>query len=48
MKYSKILLSLAVGLLMTSCGDDFLENKPQGTLSDGVMNSPESIDLLVS
>ena len=48
MKYSKILLALACSMLMTSCGDDFLENKPQGTLSDGVMNSTESIDLLVS
>ena len=34
--------------LITSCNDDFLENKPQGSLSDGVMNSPESVDLLIS
>lgn len=48
MKYSKIFLSIACAALMTSCSDDFLENKPQGTLSDGVMNSPEAIDLLVN
>ena len=34
--------------MMVSCSDDFLENKPQGSLSDGVMNSTESIDLLVN
>ena len=31
------------------CSDDFLErNKPQGSLSDGVMNSTDAIDLLVN
>jgi len=34
--------------MMTGCSDDFLENKPQGSLSDGVMTSPEAIDLLVN
>ena len=48
MKYSKILLSTACAALMASCSDSFLENIPQGTLSDGVMNSPESVDLLVN
>ena len=47
MKYSKIFLSVACAALMTSCSD-FLENTPQGTLNDGVMNSPQSIDLLVN
>ena len=35
-------------VLMTGCGDDFLENVPQGSLTDGVMNSPEAVDLLVN
>ena len=34
--------------MLVSCGEDFLENKPQGSLSDGIMNSSESIDLLVN
>ena len=34
--------------MFASCGDDFLENKPQGSLTDGVMNSTEAIDLLVN
>jgi len=34
--------------MLAGCGDDFLENKPQGSLSDGVMNSAEAIDLLVN
>ena len=48
MKYSKIFISVACAVALSSCGDDFLENKPQGSLSDGVMNSPESVDLLVN
>lgn len=39
---------LAAALTLTSCGDDFLENIPQGSLNDGVMNSPESVDILVN
>ena len=35
-------------VLMTGCGDDFLENVPQGSLTDGVMTSPEAVDLLVN
>jgi len=34
--------------MLAGCSDDFLENKPQGSLSDGVMNSAEAIDLLVN
>ena len=34
--------------MLASCGEDFLENKPQGSLSDVIMNSSESIDLLVN
>lgn len=49
MKLKYILLSsLCCGLVLTSCGDSFLENPPQGTLSEAVMTSQESIDLLVN
>ncbi len=34
--------------MTTGCTDNFLDNAPQGSLSDGVMNSPEAIDLLVN
>lgn len=34
--------------MLVGCSDDFLENKPQGSLSDGVMNSTDAIDLLVN
>ena len=34
--------------MTTGCTDNFLDNTPQGSLSDGVMNSPEAIDLLVN
>lgn len=34
--------------MMVSCSDSFLENIPQGSLNDGVMNSPESVDILVN
>lgn len=39
---------LASLILLASCSDDFLENKPQGTLSEGNMNDPEAVDLLVT
>lgn len=49
MKLNNIILSLSCCVLLTTgCSDDFLENKPQGSLSDGVMNSTEAIDLLVN
>ena len=49
MKFYNILLSLgcAAAMTLTACSDDFLENVPQGSLSEGVMNSPEAIDLLI-
>lgn len=47
MKLKYILASLCVAMT-TGCTDNFLENAPQGSLSDGVMNSPEAIDLLVN
>ncbi|MCH5219247.1 MAG: RagB/SusD family nutrient uptake outer membrane protein [Muribaculaceae bacterium] len=48
MKFSKIIISTACAFAMMSCNESFLENVPQGTLNDGVMNSPESVDLLVN
>lgn len=47
MKLKYILASLCVAMT-TGCTDNFLENAPQGSLSDGVMNSPEAIELLVN
>lgn len=48
MKTYRYIAAAALIAMMSSCGDDFLENKPQGSLSDGVMNSTEAIDLLVN
>lgn len=48
MKLQNIIITLGCAMMMASCGEDFLENKPQGSLSDGVMNSTEAIDLLVN
>ncbi len=48
MKIINIFLTIGCAAALTACSDDFLENKPQGSLSDGVMNSTEAIDLLVN
>ena len=48
MKLRNIFLALGCVALLASCSDDFLENKPQGSLSDGVMTSTDAIDLLVN
>ena len=48
MKINRIIFAICCVAIITSCSDDFLDNKPQGSLSDGVMNSTESIDLLVN
>ncbi|MCM1483476.1 MAG: RagB/SusD family nutrient uptake outer membrane protein [Muribaculaceae bacterium] len=48
MKLHNIFLALTCAATLTACSDDFLENKPQGSLSDGVMTSTEAIDLLVN
>lgn len=44
MKYSYVLL--AVALLFTACKKDFLDAKPQGKLSDELLNSPDGIEAL--
>ena len=50
MKINKLAYAISCGAIiaLTSCSDDFLDNKPQGSLSDGVMNSTESVELLVN
>ncbi|MDE7368236.1 MAG: RagB/SusD family nutrient uptake outer membrane protein, partial [Muribaculaceae bacterium] len=48
MKLNNILISLGCAVALSSCSDSFLENKPQGSLSEGVMTSPEAVDLLVN
>ncbi len=48
MKLRNIILTIGCVAAMTGCSDDFLENKPQGSLSDGIMTFPEAIDLLVN
>ena len=48
MKLKNICLASLCVVMLTGCSDSFLENVPQGSLSDGVMNSPEAIDLLVN
>ncbi len=48
MKLKHILTTALVGLTLSACSDDFLENKPQGPLSEANMNAPEAVDLLVN
>lgn len=47
MKIRYIAIAL-MSLAISSCNDDFLENKPQGVLNSGNMESPEAVDLLVN
>ena len=48
MELRNIFLTISCTALLAACSDDFLENKPQGSLSDGVMTSSDAIDLLVN
>lgn len=48
MNIKNIAISSIIGLTFCACSDEFLENKPQGSLSEGNMNDPEAVDLLVS
>lgn len=48
MKFKNIFYIALAGMAMSACSDDFLENKPQGPLSEGNMNDPEAVDLLVN
>lgn len=48
MKLKNIFATALAGLALSACSDDFLENKPLGSLSDGNMNDPSAVDLLVN
>lgn len=48
MKLKNIALAALISISFSACSDDFLENKPQGTLSEGNMNNPQAVDLLVT
>lgn len=48
MKLKNIFTIALAGLALSACSDDFLENKPQGSLSDGNMYDPSAVDLLVN
>ena len=48
MKLKNIALAALISISFSACSDDFLENKPQGTLSEGNMNDPQAVDLLVT
>ncbi len=48
MTYKKIFITALAGFGLSACSDDFLENKPQGPLSEANMNDPEAVDLLVN
>lgn len=48
MKLINIALAAVAGFYMVACSDDFLENVPQGTLSEANMNDPKNIELLVN
>lgn len=48
MKIRSIITATLFVMAAGACSDDFLENKPQGTLSEGNMNDPEAVDLLIT
>lgn len=37
-----------MGMTLTACSDSFLENKPQGILSEGNMDDPNAVSLLIN
>lgn len=48
MKIKNIFSIAILGLTLSACSNDFLENPPQGPLSEANMNDPEAVDLLVT
>ena len=49
MKFKYILFAAAVSLMATSCNEDsFLDNQPQGSLSDEVIKNDNKVDLLTN
>ncbi|MBO5205303.1 MAG: RagB/SusD family nutrient uptake outer membrane protein [Prevotella sp.] len=48
MKFKNILYAALTGMTLTACSDSFLENKPQGVLSEGNMDDPKAVNLLIN
>jgi hypothetical protein len=48
MKLKHIIYTVCLAATMTACSNDFLENKPQGSLNDAVMGSTDGAELLVN
>ncbi len=48
MKIRNIIIVALLGMVAGACSNDFLENKPQGSLSEGNMDDPKAVDLLVT
>ncbi|MCH5222172.1 MAG: RagB/SusD family nutrient uptake outer membrane protein [Muribaculaceae bacterium] len=48
MKLHNIFLTIGCAAMLASCSDSFLENRPQGSLSDGNMSSVENVNLLIN
>jgi hypothetical protein len=48
MKLKHLIYTVCMAATMTACSDDFLENKPQGSLNDAVMGSTDGAELLVN
>lgn len=48
MKLKNIFTTALAAVTLTACSDGFLENKPQGPLSEGNMNDPQAVDLLIT
>jgi len=48
MKFINIITLFAASIAIVSCSDDFLENKPQGPLSEANINDPKAVDILVN
>lgn len=48
MKFKHIISLSLLGAVLGACSNNFLENPPQGTLSEGNMNDPAAVDLLVT
>ena len=48
MKLKNIISLLAVSVAVVSCSDDFLENKPQGPMTEANVNDPKAVEILVN
>ena len=48
MKIRNIIIVALLDMVAGACSNNFLENKPQGSLSEGNMDDPEAVDLLVT